>query len=426
MSGFLKKNIVPIVFIVICLTGYYYSKLPLMFFINDLISRLARNSYLVISLIIPVLAGMGLNFGIVLGAMAGQLGAIFTVFFNIGGLPGFVAAAALSLPFALLFGWMTGELFNRTKGKEMITGMILGFFANGVYLLVLLVLVGPVIPVSPDNAHLLLPSGVGLVNTIDLTLWQYTIDKWYVLSFNIPPVSMVTTVVVIVLSALAVFLARFGRKRLERGAFDAGAGRSTEKARRALAVASTVFSTVLCLFLLQLFRLAINQNIRIRVNLPVASLALTALLCIGIWQLFRTRLGQNIRAVGQSMHIAEVAGISVNRIRVIAIIFSTVLAAWGQLFFLQNLGNLQTYGSHVQVGTFAVAALLVGGASVSRATVGQALIGIILFHTLFIVSPMAGKNLMGSAQIGEFFRVFVAYGVIGVALALHAWQRKKS
>ncbi len=161
------------------------------------------------------------------------------------------------------------------------------------------------------------------------------------------------------------------------------------------------------------------------VSLPILSFALTALLALAIYKLFRTKLGQDIRAVGQNRQIAEVAGIRVDKIRIIAVIFSTVLAAWGQLFFLQNLGNLQTYGSHVQVGTFAVAALLVGGASVSRATIGQALLGIVLFHALFIVSPLAGKNLMGSAQIGEFFRVFVAYGIIGVALALHAWQRKK-
>lgn len=60
----------------------------------------------------------------------------------------------------------------------------------------------------------------------------------------------------------------------------------------------------------------------------------------------------------------------------------------------------------------------------SKASVGQALLGVILFHTLFIVSPMAGKNLFRDAQIGEFFRAFVAYGVIGVSLALHAWRKR--
>jgi simple sugar transport system permease protein len=44
---------------------------------------------------------------------------------------------------------------------------------------------------------------------------------------------------------------------------------------------------------------------------------------------------------------------------------------------------------------------------------------------MFLVSPMAGKNLMGSAMIGEYFRVFVSYGVIALALALYAWKRLK-
>jgi simple sugar transport system permease protein len=38
--------------------------------------RFSRNAVLVLSLLIPILAGLGLNFGIVLGAMAGQIAAI--------------------------------------------------------------------------------------------------------------------------------------------------------------------------------------------------------------------------------------------------------------------------------------------------------------------------------------------------------------
>ena len=84
---------------------------------------------------------------------------------------------------------------------------------------------------------------------------------------------------------------------------------------------------------------------------------------------------------------------------------------------------MNTYSSHEQVGMFSIAALLVSGATVTRASVGQALLGTLLFHTLFVVSPLAGKALAGDAQIGEYFRVFVAYAVITVALVLHAWQK---
>ena len=120
---------------------------------------------------------------------------------------------------------------------------------------------------------------------------------------------------------------------------------------------------------------------------------------------------------------ANASGINVDRTRIIAMIFSTVLASWGQLIFLQNVGTLSTYGAHTQVGQFAIAALLVGGASVQKATNKQALLGIVLFHTLFIVSPLAGKELFGDPVIGEYFRVFVSYGVIAMALAMHAWKK---
>jgi simple sugar transport system permease protein len=129
-----------------------------------------------------------------------------------------------------------------------------------------------------------------------------------------------------------------------------------------------------------------------------------------------------MRAVGQDMHIAQVAGINVDRTRIIAIMMSTVLAAWGQLIFLQNIGTFNTYSSHEQVGMFSVAAILVGGATTRRATIWNAIVGTLLFHTLFVVSPLAGQRLFGVSQVGEYFRSFLAYGVIAVALALHAWQ----
>lgn len=365
LGRLLRRNVVPIIFFVICSVGFHYSKLPWVFFANDLLSRLARNSFMVISLIIPVLAGMGLNLGIVLGAMAGQFAAFITVCYNLTGIVGFFAACVLSIPFAVLFGWLMGMLFNKAKGKEMITGLILGFFANGVYQAICLVLVGWIIPVS--KKELLLPSGVGLINTIDLKLWQYAIDKFYVLNLY----------------------------------------RTLTDFWPALKGAEYAYLKYL------------------NFNISVLTLLIVALLCAAVHYLFKTKLGQDFRSVGQNRHIAEVAGIRVNRVRIIAVVFSTMLAAWGQLIFLQNLGNVQVYGSHVQVGTFAVAAILIGGASVSRATIAQALVGTILFHALFIVSPLAGRNLMGSAQVGEYFRVFIAYGVIGLALALHTWQRKK-
>jgi simple sugar transport system permease protein len=132
-----------------------------------------------------------------------------------------------------------------------------------------------------------------------------------------------------------------------------------------------------------------------------------------------------MRAVGHDMHVAESAGVPVDRTRIIAIIISTVLATIGQIIFLQNMGNMATYNAHDQTSFFAVAAILVGGASVKKATIPNVFIGVILLHVLFVVSPNAGQKLFGSAMIGEYFRQFIGYGVIALALVLYAWRTRK-
>jgi simple sugar transport system permease protein len=158
-------------------------------------------------------------------------------------------------------------------------------------------------------------------------------------------------------------------------------------------------------------------------QVPVATWLAIAGLCGFIHFFSKTKLGQDMRSVGQDRHVAAVSGINVDKVRIIAVIMSMVLAAWGHIIFLQNMGAFSTYGSHEQIGFYAVAAILIGGATVIKATIGQALLGVFLFHTLFIVAPAAGRELFGDAQVGEYFRVFVAYGVIGATLAMYAWKR---
>ena len=344
----LLRHIVPVLFAALCIFGIVVAKITPPFLLSEMFVRIGRNSTMVLSLLIPILAGLGLNFGIVIGAMAGQIGAILVVHWGVQGIAGFALAWLLATPIAILLGIATGALFNKAKGREMVTGLIAGFFANGLYQLLFLFAIGSLIPFH--SADMVLPQGYGLRNTVDLGTIQYAVDDLIPWRFHL-------------------------------------------------------------------------EGVEIRV--PIVTYVIVAAFCFLTLFFFRTRLGQQFRAMGQNDHVATIAGIPVERNRVIATVLSTVLAAWGQLLFLQNIGTLNTYSSHEQVGMFAIAALLVSGATVTRATVGQALLGTILFHTLFVVSPLAGKALAGDAQIGEYFRVFVAYAVITVALVLHAWQSSR-
>ena len=130
-----------------------------------------------------------------------------------------------------------------------------------------------------------------------------------------------------------------------------------------------------------------------------------------------------MRTVGQSRPVATSAGINVDRTRIIATCISTVLAAWGQLIFLQNLGTFNTVQQQDNVGLYAVAAILVGGASVQKASNKHAVIGVFLFHTLFVVAPLAATKIVGDPAVSEYIRMFISYGVIAVSLAMYAHKK---
>ncbi len=399
IKKFLANNAVSILFVVIGVLGLRVSGLSLPFFLEDIVNRLARNSFMVLSLIIPVLAGLGLNFAIVLGAMAGQAAIIVVTHWKIPGISGILLSVLLAFPIAVLLGILTGRLLNRARGKEMITTLILGFFANGIYQLVFLLLVGSVIPMKNDV--LVLSSGVGLRTSIDLTGGlKNGMDDLIRIPF---PISAV--IIGILLSGVYLFKYFFQKGTVRIGKL-LGMG-------------------ILGLFLVGWGAFHVYTHSMFNfVRVPVGTFLIVLGLCLFITFFTRTKLGQDMRTVGQDRHIAEVAGIDSDRVRIIAMVMSTVLASIGQIIFLQNLGTFSTYGSHEQAGMFAIAALLIGGASVAKATIGQALLGTLLFHTMFIVSPLAGRTLFGDAQLGEFFRAFVAYGIIGLSLALHSWKKQ--
>ena len=174
IKKFLINNIVPIFMIIIIVASIPISGLSMEYIIQEIILRLSRNLFLVLSLLIPIIAGMGLNFGIVLGAMAGQLALIFITDWQIVGLQGFFLAIILSLPMGALMGLIGGVVLNRAKGREMITSMILGFFINGVYQLIVLYGMGKVIPIT--DSSILLSRGYGIRNAIDLKNIRRALD----------------------------------------------------------------------------------------------------------------------------------------------------------------------------------------------------------------------------------------------------------
>lgn len=341
----IRNNSVPIMFIIICAVCIPISGFSPAYLLNEIMTRLGRNAFLILSLLIPIMAGMGLNFGMTLGAMAGQIGLIFAADWQIWGIPGMVLAMIISIPISILLGIFCGKMLNRAKGREMITSYIIAFFMNGLYQLVVLYMMGPVIPIK--HSSIKLPRGYGVRNTVSLLNMRQALDN--------------------------LMAVRIGG-----------------------------------------------------VKIPVLTLIVIALLCLFIIWFRKTKLGQDMRAVGQDMDVAGDAGIKVERTRIIAIVLSTVFAGIGMVIYLQNMGNISTYSSHTQIGMFCIAALLVGGASVDKASIGNVFLGVVLFHLMFILAPTAGAKITGDSMIGEYFRVFISYGVITVALVMYETKKRKA
>ena len=76
---FILDNLVSIIFLVVSFLAIPVSGLSAHHIIAEILTRIGRNSFLVFALILPIMAGMGINFGMVLGAMAGQIGLIFAM-----------------------------------------------------------------------------------------------------------------------------------------------------------------------------------------------------------------------------------------------------------------------------------------------------------------------------------------------------------
>jgi len=463
-GSILFDNKVMIAFAAICLAAILLSGSTLSFIVDGVFTRIARNTFTVLALIIPVLAGLGLNFGIVIGAIAAQIAVFWVVYWGFGGFGGMMLSVLIATPLAVLFGFLVGKLFNRMKGAEMIAGLILGYFADGLYQLIFLVVIGGIIPVN--NPKLIISGGVGVKNTIDLTgNLKYAIDS--VRMVDIISILFYAVLVITLIKVVLHFLKKWELKKgdlLIFGIVGLAFGisyipvverfLSTDRLRlldaltavlivlaiiQLVKIGKTLFidkgqpgklvkpiaALLACGLIYGLTYIPQIEEVLLFVKLPVLPFLLIAGLCWFNQNLLSTRLGQNMRTVGQSQSVAMASGINVDQTRVIAMIISTVLASWGQLIFLQNIGTFSTYGAHTQIAQFAIAALLVGGASVQKATNKQAIIGVILFHTLFIVAPQAGKELFDNSQIGEYFRVFVSYGVIALSLAMHAWKKIK-
>ena len=162
--------------------------------------------------------------------------------------------------------------------------------------------------------------------------------------------------------------------------------------------------------------LTIDLN-RFGINLviPTGSLLVFALLALAMWAFLHTKTGTAMTAVGSNPAFAKAAGINVDKMRLISVIMSTWLGAVGILMYEQGFGFIQLYMGPFWMALPAVSAILIGGASVNKASIPNVIIGTFLFQGIVTMTP----TVMNSAfhmDMSEVIRVIVSNGMILYAL----------
>lgn len=149
---------------------------------------------------------------------------------------------------------------------------------------------------------------------------------------------------------------------------------------------------------------------------PTGMLLFFFLCCFLVWVFFRSKAGIAISAVGSSNAFAEASGLNVNKNRVLANIVSTILGAVGIIIFSQSYGYLQIYTAHLNIAFAAVAGILIGGATASRAKVSHVIIGVFLYQGLLTSALPVANQIFAGTDLSEVLRMIIQNGFILYAL----------
>ncbi len=340
--------------------------------LGDCLVRTGMNGVLVLALVLPVRAGNGLNFGLPLGIVCGLVGGIAvmeltaTTPFGIAALSSLSAYARGLSGFALahLVAIPLGALLGLGYGwlLERVRGqeMMVGIYV-GFGAVAGMCVVWLVAPVT--SPELIWPiGGSGVRNTLVLDAHY----KWILDSF---------------------------------GEIDFGSWGATAKEAPGALTRPPGF------------------------YVPTGLLLYWLGACAAVAVFLRTRLGTALTVAGSNPRYATSIGVSVPRMRVLSIVLSTVLAAVGILVYSQSYGFYQLYKAPLWMAFPAVASLLLGGASLRRATVFHAIVGTFLFQSLLTTSLPVVNDLVQSspyrralANLPEIARLVIQNGVILYAL----------
>ncbi len=151
-------------------------------------------------------------------------------------------------------------------------------------------------------------------------------------------------------------------------------------------------------------------------KVPTGLILFFLLCCLLLWLFSRSKMGSAMIAAGANPRFAEAAGINVNKMRIVGTILSTVVAAVGIIVYSQSFGFMQLYAGPRQMGFVAASAILIGGATVSKAKVSHVILGTFLFQGVLALGIQVANAAISEGGLSEIMRILISNGIILYAL----------
>ena len=152
------------------------------------------------------------------------------------------------------------------------------------------------------------------------------------------------------------------------------------------------------------------------VEVPTGLLLFFLLCCFLMWLFSRSKAGIAMLAAGSNPRFAEASGINVDHMRTLGTILSTMIAAVGIVVYSQAFGYAQLYTAPRQLGFIAASAILIGGATVSKAKVSHVIIGVFLFEGVLALGQQIANAAVAGGGLSEVMRIMISNGIILYAL----------
>ena len=158
-----------------------------------------------------------------------------------------------------------------------------------------------------------------------------------------------------------------------------------------------------------------GKAVDVNLSIPTGMLIFFAVMAFIVWIFMRTKTGTAMTAVGSNPEFARASGVNVDKMRTISVVMSTILGAIGIIVYEQSFGFIQLYMGPFYMALPAVASILLGGASVNKATILNVVVGTFLFQGILTMTPTV-FNSMFQTDMSEVIRLIVSNGMILYAL----------